>query len=196
MEKKAILKSEDERLVYGEVYLPMDVDSDDEAMTKEEIRKMAHAFLFKGLTESIDENHNCIVSGCRVVESYIAKANDPDGFVEGSWVLGVKVVDDDLWAKVKSGDINGYSFQGAGQTITLKTKIKMPIAGSGFTELSTDDLLPAHNHSITVAFTKSGRIIAGETGETLSHTHKFKAATATGASFDHSHRLMFEDNDD
>ena len=45
---KIVIKSEDERLVYGEVYIPLHVDTQGEAMTAEEIRKMAHDFLMSG----------------------------------------------------------------------------------------------------------------------------------------------------
>ena len=192
MEKRILIKSEEERLVYGEVYRPMDVDTDQEAMTAVEIRKMAHAFIYKGLTSKIDENHNCLESGSIAVESYIVKADDPDGFVEGAWVLVTKIEADDLWAKVKSGEINGYSFYGKGQTVTLKTNINMPTSGKGFTELSTDGPLPPHNHAIDVNFKKDGKIVSGETEITLSHIHKFRAGTATQSEFEHSHRLMFE----
>ena len=192
-EKKLIIKSEEERLVYGEVYIPLDVDSQGEAMTAAEIRKMAHLFLEKGLVQNIDEMHNKIPSGCAVVESFIARKNDPDEFIEGSWVLVTKITPDELWEKVKSGELNGYSFYGDGPSVKLNATVDIPVFGKGETEESIDGPLPPHHHPLSLNFDPNGNIIKGHTGEELSHTHEFSKATATSRSFDHSHRLIFEE---
>ena len=190
--RQLIIKSDEERLVYGEVYIPLDVDSQEEAMTAEEIRKMAHAFLEKGLIEKIDVNHNKEDSGCVVVESFIARKDDPDGFIEGAWVLVTRVIPDELWEKVKSGELNGYSFHGSGQSVTLDAEVDMPVYGNGDTEESLDGPLPPHSHGLSVKFDNDGKIIACETDESLSHVHDVKKATSTDPSFGHSHRLIFE----
>jgi len=192
--KKILIKSEDERLVYGAVYDPLDVDSQGEAMTAPEIKKMAHLFLEKGIIKNIDENHNQIPSGCVVVESYFVDwEGHPDGFVKGAWVLVTRIEPDELWEKVKSGELNGYSFQGDGRSVTLDALVDMPIFGKGETEDSVDGILPPHRHSVEVAFDKDGKLIKTETGEALSHTHEISKATATLKSFDHSHRVIFEE---
>lgn len=108
---KLVIKSEDRRLVYGEVYAPLHIDTDKEAMTASEIEKMAHNFLSRGLTNKIDIGHNLQESGSVIVESFIARKNDPDGFIEGSWVIGV-LVPEDVWPAVKNGELNGFSFYG------------------------------------------------------------------------------------
>lgn len=189
--QKLVVKSDEERLVYGEVYRPMDVDSQGDAMTAESIKLMAHTFLSKGLVQNIDNSHDRIQTGCKVVESYLAKASDPDGFMEGAWVFGVKVYPDDKWEAVKTGDLNGFSFSGFTDSVIAKVVVEIPTEGSGETEKSSDGPLPAHSHTLDIVFT-DGKIIGGETSEELGHTHVYNKVTATEKSFDHSHRIVLE----
>jgi hypothetical protein len=191
MSKKMLIKSEEERLVYGEVYRPLDIDSQGDAMTASAIKAMAHAFLSKGLTGNIDESHDRVITGCKVVESFLARKNDPDEFAEGSWVLGVKVNADDKWALVKSGDLNGFSFSGTAESIPVKVNAEVPDTGTGETEKSADGPLPPHTHTLSMQF-KDGSVLPGETDEVLGHSHLYKSVSATEKSFDHSHRIILE----
>jgi len=139
--RKIVVKSDDRRLVFGEVYSPLHVDTDTEAMTAAEIEAMAHRFLISGRTDKIDVGHNGMESGCQVCESYIAKANDADGFVEGAWVLGVYVLPDDLWQAVKSGELNGFSFAGAVGRVPAEAVVEVTRKLEGETEKSIEDAL-------------------------------------------------------
>ena len=108
MTECAIKKADDElQIVYAEVYAPNIPDSQGEFMQPTTIRKMAHSFLAKGFVNQIDTNHDNVTNGSYVVESFIARKNDPD-FIEDSWVVGVHVPDSDLWAKIKKGELNGF----------------------------------------------------------------------------------------
>ena len=103
---------EEMRVVWGEVYIPDIPDTQDDFMTAAEVEKMAHLFLMDGLSVgAVDVQHDGeIRKGCFVVESFIARKNDPE-FIEGAWVVAMKICDDDLWADVKSGKLNGFSMQ-------------------------------------------------------------------------------------
>jgi hypothetical protein len=191
--RKIVIKSDDKRLVYGEVYAPLHVDTDDESMTREDIERAAHAFLSSGRVNKVDVQHNCKESGCTVVESFLARKNDPDGFIEGSWVLGVKVSPDVLWQQVKAGELNGFSFFGTVVKVPAKTKVVTARKIVGETENSTDGLLPIHFHSIEINF-KDGDLLSGQTGEALDHRHDVKHATATERAMEHSHRLILVEN--
>jgi hypothetical protein len=193
---RIVIKSEDERLVYGEVYAPMRVDTDTEAMTAAEIKKMAHSFLANGLTDKVDVSHNFEESGAAVVESFIARKDDPDGFIESSWVVGAHIPEH-LWEAVKSGEINGFSFAGLPcNKTTARAQVRMVKKLVGETEPSTEGPLPPHDHSIALVFNDGGRIIPTLTGESLGHSHEVTKATATSASFDHSHRMILIENDE
>lgn len=192
--RNIVIKSEAKRLVYGEVYSPLHIDTDGEAMTADEIEKMAHSFLERGLTAQIDVGHDQKESGCAVVESFIARKTDPDGFIEGAWVMCVRVTPE-LWPDVQKGEINGFSMFGSATRIPMETTVSVAERMTGDTEKSDGSgLLPSHFHSVEIAF-KDGRIVPGETLPMLGHIHKIVAATATLAAFpdspmEHSHRLI------
>jgi len=192
--KHIVIKSEDERLVYGEVYSPLHVDTDTEAMTRDEIRRMAHRFLASGRVNKIDVQHDREESGCVVAESFIAKANDPDGFIDGSWVLGVYVLPDDLWDAVKKGEINGFSFYGAVDKVPTEVMVEVTKKMEGETEKSIAGALPEHSHQVTLFFGDNGRIIAGQTEVAMGHSHEVLRATATEKALGHSHRLVTIEN--
>jgi hypothetical protein len=189
--KKVVIKSEEKRLVYGEVYAPLHIDTDNEAMTAEEIEKMAHNFLMKmGSTSKIDVQHNFSESGCLVVESFIARKNDPDEFIEGSWVLGVKILPDEVWEAVQKGELNGFSFAGNAESETIRTRVSVTKKMAGSTERSKEGLLPEHNHFVEIEFGENSEVIKGSTDIVLGHKHKVLKTTATEKEMDHSHRLV------
>jgi hypothetical protein len=104
----------EKRLVYAEVYLPDVEDAHGHSMTRTEIEKMAHSFMANARTMQIDYNHdNNTDYGCYMVESFIARDGDPD-YAAGAWVGVVYVGSDDLWGKIKNGEITGFSFEGLG----------------------------------------------------------------------------------
>jgi hypothetical protein len=184
---------EEQRIVYGEVYRPLDIDTDMEAMTPEAVRKAAHDFIKSGKIDHIDVCHNYEKTGCKVVESYIVKANDPDGFIEGSWVMGVWIPEDDLWQDVKSGKINCFSFGGASKKIPAQVTILSYDSLAGETEKNADGLVPEHTHQVSISFDSEGNIIPTETTYVLGHSHKIVARTATEMEAAHAHRMIIEE---
>lgn len=195
IKKKIVIKSEDERLVFGEVYIPLHVDTDHEAMTAEEIKKMAHSFLSFGNVNKIDTNHNYIENGCVIAESFIARKNDPDSFIEGSWVLGVYVLPDDLWEGIKKGDLNGFSFGGEAQCVSVNAIVKVARKMKGETENSfSNSVIPLHSHKVNLCFDDNGIIINGKTEEAMGHIHTISKSSATNQFLDHNHRLILVNN--
>jgi hypothetical protein len=191
-----VIKSEAERLVYGEVYAPFQVDTDGEAMTPEDIKKMAHDFLAKGRVNKIDVQHNLEPSGCLTVESFLARKDDPDGFLEGSWVLGVKVFPDELWAMVLKGELNGFSFFGPVTPVPVQATVQLTRRLVGETEKSAEDLLPPHDHSLDLKFNAEGNVIPSMTGMMLGHKHVVMRTTATEIEMEHAHRMILIDNEE
>lgn len=193
MRSRAVIKSEDQRIIYAPVYTPYRVDTDNEAMIPGEIERMAHGFMLNGRWDCIDVNHDRVKSGCQVMESFVARKGDPD-FVKGEWVLGIKIFRDDLWEKVLKGELNGLSFSSKnvpGRTGYL-VDLLQPVSGTGTTELSDGGPLPLHSHDIAIEFTEDARVIPAVTGETLGHKHAVNRMTATDVSMDHAHRLVLD----
>lgn len=112
-------KTAEERFVLGIVLEPDVVDAQNDVESPDEIRKAAHRFMEQ--YGNLGTQHTEIVTGkLRILESYVAPsdfqldADDEASKVrKGSWVMGIRVVDDDLWTKVKKGEFTGFSIGGS-----------------------------------------------------------------------------------
>lgn len=121
------------QVVYGEVYAPNRLDAQHEFMTAEEIRLMAWRFAKNGMTQKVDVNHdNNPVAKVEIVESFIARAGDPD-FLEGSWVIGVHIEDPETWQKVLDGELNGFSLEAMVTREVSEVELDFPEYLTGFT---------------------------------------------------------------
>jgi len=107
--------NEDKRMVYGIVYSPGEVDSQDDTATADEIEKAAHNFLKQKRIDKVDADHDYDPDEGFVAESWLTKADDPmfPDDPEGSWAVGIKIEDDETWELVKSGEYSGLSMAGS-----------------------------------------------------------------------------------
>jgi len=179
---------DDERLIYAEVYAPFVLDTYGEYMTAEDIRVMCHRFMQLDLTQVIDTNHDNVANGSYPVESYIARAGDPD-FTEGSWVLVVKVPDDSLWNAVKSGTLNGYSFEAMVRPVNTVAEVAVirDHVGQTIRDKGSD-----HEHTFFVQVDEKGLIRKGVTSPGPDgHVHHITRASYTekAGADQHSHRF-------
>lgn len=181
-----------EQIVTGEVYAPYVIDSHGEMMLPEDIKKMAHRFLIANKNHFIDMMHNNKVVQASVVESYIAKANDPD-YTEGAWVLSVKIFDENVWGDVLEGKLNGYSFEAMVYKVDAEVVYDYLPLHIGFTEEND-----GHFHAFYVEVDENGRVIGGKTSvETDSagrqHDHKMLYGTATQNAEHGAHRYFLNE---
>ena len=105
-----------QQIVFGEVYVPNRKDTDGNFMTAETVEKMAHDFMLNQRNSQISKAHDGDNSKGCVVESFIAREGDPD-FITGSWVVGVHVPDNNVWADIEKGNLTGFSLEGTGTLI-------------------------------------------------------------------------------
>jgi len=197
----AEIKKADEKLqiAYAEVYAPDFPDAHGDFMVAEEIRKMAHDFLRKGLTSSVDVEHDNEedANNCAIVESFIAREGDPD-FIPGSWVCGAHVPDLEIWDQIMKGEINGFSMAGVGMQTEKTVLLTIPSVIQG---LTSEDESDGHWHAFEVRFDDAnGNFQGGQTLATFpstadDHQHLIKRGTVTepGGESDnpHSHRFSF-----
>lgn len=105
-----VYKNDEKRIVYGPVLIPDEPDTDDDTVTAEKIEEVAHKFVED--YGNIDLMHSLNNVG-RLVESYILPVNlevDTDTIIpKGSWMMGVRVTDDDTWEAVKDKKLGGFS---------------------------------------------------------------------------------------
>jgi len=123
-----IFKADDdeERTVFGEVLVPNEFDAEEDIYTADEIKKAAHYWMEH--FGSIGLMHETLIDDQVVIlESYLAPSTftitKTDGtkrkVKKGTWLLKVRIDDDDLWEQAKNGELTGFSIGGVAQVQDL-----------------------------------------------------------------------------
>jgi len=187
-----------ERLVMAEVMVPDIPNVYGDVYTREAIRDFCHEYARQGY--GVDVNHDQLDVrdvDVYVCETFIVRPGDPD-FIEGSWVVGMKIISDDLWAKVLSGEINGYSIEALCemQPVVFQNLRNRQIVG-----VTEPDPYDGHTHTFTAVLDSINRPIAGGTGVTNGHSHRIVSHTVTefatgltGKSHSHRYQVITADN--
>jgi len=104
----------EERFVLGVVLEPETIDSQGHVYNAEEVRKAAHNFL--EIHARMGLMHKQDVTGkIKILESFLAPADmfiDGVTVKKGTWLLGARILDNELWDGVKNGKFNGWSIGG------------------------------------------------------------------------------------
>lgn len=84
---------------------------------RKEVEKCAHLFLKKNLHHNHTLEHMVPVTGMYVAENWV-KEGPSDKSVQlgfdlpdGTWMIGVKVDDDNIWQDIKQGQFRGFSIE-------------------------------------------------------------------------------------
>jgi DNA adenine methylase len=108
-------KNEEERITFGVVLEPEEIDAQKDTVSIEEIEQAAYRFMED--FGNLGLQHSEIINGRTVLlESYIAPVDFEVGTEKvkaGSWLMKLRIVDEDLWEEIKSGAITGYSIGGS-----------------------------------------------------------------------------------
>ena len=140
--QKRVNLQEDKRIIVSPVLIPdieiprFDEESGEEydiTFGKEEIAKIAENFLVNGYQNEATLEHDEEIEGVSVIESWIKESNNDKsadyGFGDlpiGTWFVKMKVYDDELWAKIKSGEVRGLSIEGMfGHELVENAMIRM-----------------------------------------------------------------------
>mgnify|MGYP003670564910 FL=1 len=150
-EKFEFKSNEEKRIVTGAAMIPnqeiIRMDAEDKPyfvyFTEETIEKAQEVFAKYGKTKSTNFEHKTGMRDVTVVESWIVTdpSNDKSnalGFSDipkGSWMVSYKVDNDELWAKVKAGEVKGFSIEG----VFSKNIIEMSKHDSDNSDFSFDD---------------------------------------------------------
>lgn len=83
----------------------------------ETIEKLAHQYLAKDRVYSFTQQHEDVADDIYVVETWL-KTSENDKSKDygidvpiGSWLMAAKVENEEIWAKIKSGEMNGFSIE-------------------------------------------------------------------------------------
>ena len=108
-------KDAEERYVLGIVLEPETVDAQKDIYSHAEVRQTAHKFMEK--FQNIGLMHRTVInSRVKILESFLAPSDFKVGdqlVKQGTWLLAVRIKDDDLWKKVKTEGLTGFSIGGS-----------------------------------------------------------------------------------
>ena len=121
---------------------------------KDAVRRLMTKFMKNHAQNNFTLDHYDFANGLTVVESWIVdnvendKANNMglENFSEGSWIIGVKVDDDELWQSVKEGRWSGFSVEAFCDLEEIvkdikKNKQNKPNTKMSKTKVNMDELL-------------------------------------------------------
>ena len=110
-----LVKTKEERYVLGIVLEPETVDAQKDIYSAVEIRRAAHGFMEN--FARIGLMHRTFVGDdVKILESNLAPVTfelNSTTIKKGTWLLAVRIVDDNLWSEVKRGDFTGFSIGGS-----------------------------------------------------------------------------------
>lgn len=125
-EIKLSIQDEDQRIVFGPALIP-DLPIKRSIMgevffvsiDRENILKTAIKFQKDNLANQLDVNHNQqVLEGLTIFETFVTDenrvtmANGFESLPMGTWFITAKVNNDETWAKIKSGELTGFSIDG------------------------------------------------------------------------------------
>lgn len=122
--QQILLEKEDRHLIVGAALIPdkpIYRRYDDEEFyiqfSRQTIEEMAHKFLTHHRIDNFTLGHDNQIEGISVVESWI-KEGEGDKAVgygfdvpDGTWMIMSKVEDEELWQRIKEGEVKGYSIE-------------------------------------------------------------------------------------
>lgn len=103
------IKNDEKRIVTAPVLVPGEPDSDGETVTKEQVETSALEWMEK--YKLVDKKHS-FNSAAIPVESWLTRKEETFGDIivpEGTWMLSVKVTDNEMWNGVIAGKYKGFS---------------------------------------------------------------------------------------
>lgn len=124
-EKRVFLESEERHMVYGAALIPdKDIyrnNGEQEfyiSFTKESIEKMSQDFIKNYRQNEVTLDHDEMANDITITESWLVEDPYKDkanalgiNVPKGSWMIGMKVNQIDVWERVKSGELKGFSVE-------------------------------------------------------------------------------------
>ena len=121
--------------------------------SEDTVRKASQLFLMRGRQNNSTLEHDEVLEGMSVVESWIVEDLKHDkskkyGFdvPVGTWMVSMKVNNDNVWESVKAGDLKGFSIEGffADSSERPKEQIKEEVEAEDLLEELYDELEAAN----------------------------------------------------
>lgn len=173
-----------EQIVACEILLPNTPNVYGDLMSPDAVRRAAYKFMEEGFAIDVNHDNVDVSDQVKVVESFIARAGDPD-FIEGAWVVFVHILDPDLWQRVLDGEINGFSYE----ALVNFTPATLVMEDDGSRQGVTEPALDGHVHNWFAMVGLDNRPLGGGTDVVNGHSHRISTHTVTDEAADHVHRF-------
>jgi uncharacterized protein YuzE len=100
--------------------------------------------------------------------------------------MGVKIDDAEVWADIKAGNLNGFSFQAWVEAKQVDVEVEVVRDQVGKTEETQD-----HEHYFFVQLDSNGKVVGGRTSKAADgHWHEIAGGSATRKTNGHNHRFF------
>lgn len=176
-----------DRVVFAEMLIPNVMDVFGDIYTSDSIKEFAYGFMMNAVGIDIDHDNLDRSNVLTIVESFLVREGDQD-FIQGSWVIGMHIDDDDVWDSIVAGELNGFSYEA--MMNVLQVQVEMPV-DTWRTGTTQPDILDDHTHEFFILLDGEGRVTSGGTSETNGHSHLIRSHTFTESSDYHSHIFNF-----
>jgi DNA adenine methylase len=120
-----ILKTAEERYVLGVVLEPLKemglTDSQADTYSAQEVRQAAYKFMEDYGTMGLQHQIN-INGRVKLIENSITRIDeviDGQPVKAGTWLMGIRVLDEGLWKRIKNGSLTGFSIGGIAERTPL-----------------------------------------------------------------------------
>lgn len=113
----------DQQVVFGVVLEPGTIDAHGDTIDAATIEKAAHEWLAKFQTRGLMHRSN-VNAKVQIYESYLAPVALTIGgqkVKKGTWLLMYKILDPELWKKIRKGELTGFSMGGFGRRVKLRS---------------------------------------------------------------------------
>ena len=145
--------------------------------SKKTIRKVSELFLKKSNQKNATLEHATKIDGMTIVESWIVEDSkmDKSALYEfnapvGSWMISMKVDNPEMWEKVKSGEVKGFSIEGF-----FSEKVEASI--QKLKSVVIDDELAVIDNRTAYSTKEKALKVAKDIGCEGFHTHDFEGKT-------------------
>lgn len=150
--------------------------------TEDTIRQVAEKFMLDGKINSATFEHTDTLNGMTIIESWIVEDPEKDKssafglqYPAGSWIISMKVNNPQIWEKIESGELRGFSVEGIFTNHLIKNKkmdetnlINKIVEGIK-SILKPEEETKVEMGSVTATHTESGEsYVLNFEGETLS----------------------------
>lgn len=122
-----VIKTQDEKYALGIVLEPLkemgQMDSQNDLYSAAEVKKAAYLFMEEFANMGV-QHTELANSKIKILESWIQRDDaviEGTSVTKGTWMMAVRFIDDDLWTKVKKGEITGFSIGGIASRTPVAT---------------------------------------------------------------------------